>query len=193
MSLKKISLIITLIVFLLVARNVNAQELATILFSSSGVVTTGQNIKVDVFINSGTAVNAAQLTITYPQNEFQIIRVDSATSAFTIKAEQTEHPGIIKIARGNIKALRGKNLFASLTFKAILPTSSISHLGYSVADSLVMSNNNTNILSGSQVQTVRPTLTVPSKAPQGQYPKSTNGFISIFTQAVKVFLHGLFK
>ncbi len=192
--MKKIALIFVFILFLVIARTSNAQDLATIIFSPRNQAVVGKNVTVDVFINSNTTINAAQIMITYPQNEFQLVSIDSKRSAFSIKAEEKSSPGIIKVARGNIKALKGRNNFTSFTLKVLNSSSSLSHLGYSVTDSLVMSYNNVNILAGSMVQTVMPpqttTNTTTSKSTD---TTSSEGVVSVLSKAVKIFINGLFK
>ncbi len=198
--MKKLLSIVCSLMFLFFVPLAHAQDMATVIFSARNQVVVGRNVTVDVFINSNTTINAAQITITYPQNEFQFVSIDSKKSAFSITAEEKSGLGIIKVARGNIKALKGRNNFTAFTLKALNNSSSISHLGYSVTDSLVMSYNNVNILAGSMVQTVQPptntsypliqTTTNTTTRTSGT---STQGVVSVLSQAVKIFFNGLFK
>ncbi len=180
-------ILIILITFVLVlltnVKVANAANVAKVIFSPSGQIAAGKNVRVEVFIDSNVQVNAAQISITYPTNEISLQSVDTVNSKFTIKAEETITPGVVKIARGNVQALRGKNLLASLN---VIPqtTNSLSKLSYSVSDSLVMSKDNVNVLSGSQVLTVKPVTPAPVKG--------TKSLTTYFSEAVKEFFKGIF-
>jgi hypothetical protein len=198
--MKKLVSIICASLFLFLVPLAQAQDLATVIFSARNQVAVGKNVTVDVYINSNTTINAAQITITYPQNEFQFVSIDSRKSAFSITAEEKSGLGTIKVARGNIKALKGRNNFTSFTLKALSSSSSLSHLGYSVTDSLVMSYSNVNILAGSMVQTVQPpsqttnTSALTTTTSTTKTSNSSSGsVVSVLSQAVKIFFNGLFK
>lgn len=182
--------------FSIITGKVSAKDTASILFETqTSAITVGQSVKVNVFINSSVPVNAAQLSITYPQSEFSLLSIDSSSSTFSIKAMEKASPGIIEIARGNIKALQGKRLFTVLNLKPLRSSASISQLGYLSTKSLVMSEANVNILSGSQVQTVKPeapTSATTSNTNNSNIKINRSGFIKVVTQAVKQFFHDLF-
>jgi hypothetical protein len=181
--------------FFVVVGKANAQDIASVLFETQSSPIPGVPLKVNVFINSNVPVNAAQVSITYPQSNFSLLSIDSSTSSFSIKAEEEASPGLIKIARGNIKALSGKNLLVVLNMKPLNNSASTVQLGYLPNDSLVMSETNVNILTGSQVLTIKPNVPTPTNAIQAFTHNGkvvSKGFIAIISQAVKEFFHDLF-
>ncbi len=183
--MKALKLSIVSLLFLVVfTATVEAADIAKIIFSPAGKVVAGKAIRVDVFVDSNVHVNAAQLNITYPVDEITLSGVDSANSKFSIKAEETISPGMIKIARGNVRALKGKNLLVSIT---VVPktVSALGKLSYSQSDSLVMSKDNVNVLSGSQVLTVKPVESTTTT-------ETDQGIATILKKAVKEFFRGLF-
>lgn len=197
MNLKHVlSLLLFFLLFSILAKHSFAQDTATIIFDDGNIqVKAGATIPVKVFIDSNIPVNAAQLAITYPQTNFSLLSIDSSSSLFSIKAEETAIPGVIKIARGNIQPLNGKSLLTVLNFRALQNSASVTQLGYLSKDSLVMSVTNNNILSGSQVLTVKPNVPTPTNATYeltAHGKIQTQGFITVIKQAIREFLHGLF-
>lgn len=161
-----------------------AANSAVVTFSSNDQIVAGKNVTVEVFIDSNTEVNAAQIKILYPENKFTYLSTDSSNSKFSIKAEESQSQGSITVARGNIQALKGKELFTTIIFTA-KKGASLSDLRYEPNDSLVMSKDNVNILTGSQVLTVKPVTPTPT-------PRRNSGFVNYFKQAVREFFRGLF-
>ena len=160
-----------------------AADVAKVLFSQQGKLTVGKSLNVDVFIDSSTTVNAAQITIIYPTDEFSLQKVDSTKSKFSISASEKVSQGSITIAKGNVEPLKGRNLLVTLVLKPLKSSSSIGNLSYNTSDSLVMSTQNVNILSGSQVLTQKPS-TPPTQ-------KRDSGFISLVKKTVSEFVNGL--
>lgn len=159
-----------------------AANVAKVLFSSSDKISNGKQITVGVYIDSNTDVNAAQLKIVYPESEFSFVSIDSTNSKFLIKAEESQEPGIITVTRGNIQALSGKQLFTNILL-TVKSGANLNHLSYAKNDSLVMSKENVNILSGSEVLTVKPATPTPT-------PKKSFG--GLFKKAVNAFFGSLF-
>lgn len=187
--------IIILVLFFFVIEKANAQDMASVLFETQSATVVGKTLKVNVYINSNVPVNAAQISITYPQTNFSLLSIDSSNSTFSIKAEESAAPGVIKIARGNIKALSGKNLLTVLNLKPLKNSASTTQLGYLPNDSLIMSETNINILSGSQVLTIKPNVPNPvntTTTPVQNGKVHSKGFTTIISQAVKEFFHELF-
>lgn len=187
-----------------------AADSATILFDSGNdQFKVGNSVSVDMYINSNVPVNAVQLSITYPQSNFSLLSIDSAKSAFAIKAQEAAFPGLIKIARGNIQPLQGKKLLTTLHFKILNPAASTVQLGYLSKNSMVMTTKSTNVLLGSSVVAQKPPeissqSTIHSQPqansvqPSSSYvdsttsPSSPKGIFGILSQAVKEFFRSIF-
>lgn len=185
LKILRLIIVFSFLLILLVPSKSFAAEIAKVQFVPAGKISAGKVVKVNVIIDSNVPVNAAQINIVYPESEFSLTSVDTTTSKFTIKAEETLSNGLVKIARGNITPLKGKNLLAILNLVPKTNSSSISKLSYSVTDSLVMSTDNVNILSHSQVMTIKPIKPTPPM-------ENSNDITSLITKAVKEFFRGIF-
>lgn len=184
----KIILIFIFVFAFAFAGVVHATNMASIDFSYKGRVVPNQNIRVDVYVNSNTEVNAAQLKILYPEAEFSLVSVDSQSSDFKIEAEETVSAGSITIARGNIQPLKGKRLLTTLVLTPKTNRANISNIDYEPFESLVMSIDNENILTDSKVSTVKPITPTPT------IEQSTNkGLFFYLKEAVGEFFRGLFR
>ena len=177
--------IIACLLVLAFSVSVYAKDVADVLFNPQGKMAVGKAWNVDVIIDSTTTVNAAQLTIKYPADQFTLQKIDSSNSKFTIAAEEKTAPGTITIAKGNLEPLKGRNLLATLVVTPLKSTASVNNLSITTSDSLVMSTQNVNILSGSKVLTQKP-YTTPAP------PKKDSGFISLIKKTFSEFFGGLF-
>ncbi len=161
---------------------IHAADTATVTFQAQSKYIVGQNVKVNVFVNSSTLINAVQLKIAYPTAYFSVTSFDSNTSAFGIKAEETILPGLLTVARGTIEPVQGKKLLTVINAKVLKKGASNKLFGYLTADSLVMTVDGRNILSGSVTAASLPTPT----------PVPTSSGITLITKTVTEFFHGLF-
>ncbi len=139
--------------------SVYASDTAQIIFDASTVgFAKGETKEVRLYLQSSTRVNAIELHLTYPANKIVLTSINTDKSKFGIRVEDGITDGGAIITRGNINGIKGKNLVAILTFQALQPTS-LTELGYT-PESVVMSEENMNILTGSQIKTVIiPTIT----------------------------------
>lgn len=170
--LKLLGLFVAVFVFLFFTPSSYAVTgAAHVSFSSeTPQVPAGKNMTVSVIVDSTVPINAVQLNIAYPSGTFKLLSIDSSNSQYNIKAQETQSPGLITIARGSLQPRTGSSLVTVLQLQAIT-AGSIDDFVLSPNDSLVMSSDkNENILTGSQVKTVKP----PSLSPTSSAP----GFIS---------------
>ncbi len=78
---------------------------------SSGRLAVGQTVDVEIRVNTLTKVtNAVQADISYDAAYFDYVGVDDTGSAFSIIAQSTTTPGLIKIARGATTGVTGDQL-----------------------------------------------------------------------------------
>lgn len=167
------------------AGKLQAADFAKVILAPKEPLIAGRPLTIDIFIDSNVEVNAAQLNFTIPNEFFALSSVDTSNSKFTIKAEETVGDGFIKLARGNVKALKGKNLFATLTITPKSSNASVSQITYNTKESLVMSKNNVNILTNSEVLTVKPVEPTPDQ-------NKKKGFFQYFKIAVSEFVKSIF-
>ncbi|HVS79271.1 MAG TPA: hypothetical protein VHD84_03230 [Candidatus Saccharimonadales bacterium] len=127
----------------------SAAGTATLSFSpSSGKVVDGDTLAVAVYENSGTdAVNAAQANFTYSDSDLTFVSINSS-SAFNIAAQSTGGSGSVKIGRGAMPAVSGKQLIATVYFK-VIKSSGTATLDFDTAASKVVrsSDNQSESLS----------------------------------------------
>jgi hypothetical protein len=125
----------------LVAPSAYAASASVFLSPSSGSVTNGNNLVVNVFEDSGAEpVNAASLRISYPTSLLQYVSI-SNSSAFNIVATSSGGGGAVSIDRGANPAVTGNQLIASITFKAVANgTASVTFPGGN-SDAKVLSQN----------------------------------------------------
>jgi hypothetical protein len=89
------------------------------LVSESDSVAVGDKIKVKLFSNSGDIKNnAVEATIEYPEEILELSKINSDTSAYPIKAQETITKGKATISRGVIGGVSEKQLIAELEFTA---------------------------------------------------------------------------
>lgn len=165
-----------------------AADSATVHFDSTQPLQPGKDGRIEITIDSSVPVNAAQLSITYPPSQFRVIAVDTQGSKFTIAAEESIQNGVVKLARGNVQPLTGKSLFATLVVRPLTGNASTDSFGYSSTDSLVMSAENENVLTGSEVATVKPDTTADDRQSETQ----TTGFFAILKRTISEFFSRLF-
>jgi hypothetical protein len=106
-----------LIAFLTLVPSVEASSLY--LSPASQEVARGSNFTVQVRVDTqGSDVNAVQANIQFPQDKLDLVKINEEGSGFSIKAEQKEEKGLVRLGRGNVVSVKGDQLVVSLEFKA---------------------------------------------------------------------------
>lgn len=78
----------------------------------------GESFSVQLRANSGeTGVNAAGGSFTYPTDKLEFVSIDGTGSGFAIEAPSAEANGTVTVGRGNITAVKGDLLIATVNFK----------------------------------------------------------------------------
>lgn len=109
-------------------------------------VTKGANLTVEVWTDSlSTPVNAVQANLTYTADKLTFVSIDDSSSAFDVKAQDTGASGEVKIGRGSIKPVTGKQLVAKVNF--IAASSGKATVDFGSGTALVSSTNNKNIVA----------------------------------------------
>ncbi len=108
---------LSLITFTLVLpRQVHAS--GTLYFSpGSGIKYNGQNFTVSLRASGMDNVDAVKAVFTFPTDKLTFVSINSGSSAWGIKAQETVSGGTIEIDRGNIGNLSGDKLVAYVTFR----------------------------------------------------------------------------
>jgi outer membrane biosynthesis protein TonB len=145
---------------------------------SSGSYTAGTNLAVQVYTNTGgQGVNAVQADFTYPTTKLQVSSVDFTGSAFGIAASESHTGGTESIARGNITAVTGTALIATVHF-TVLSSAGSAALVWKNTAAVVSATTNTNILGSTPGATYTvvvggggtPTPTPPTPTPVPHTP-----------------------
>jgi hypothetical protein len=85
---------------------------------SSSSVSKGSLVRVNIYENSGgDAVNAARATLSYPANLLDYVSI-SNSAAFSIVAASGGGGGSVQVERGALPAVTGRQLLATVTFRA---------------------------------------------------------------------------
>ena len=116
------------------------------LVPSSQMVANNATVTVDIYEDSlAQNVNAVQSDLTYTTDKLEYVSIDDTGSAFGVSAQKMGANGKVVIARGTITPVKGKQLVAKVTFKAIAASGDAA---VSVANSsqILRSDTNTNIL-----------------------------------------------
>jgi hypothetical protein len=114
----------------------------------TGTVAQGGAVVLSIYENSAAPVNAASVRLSYPADLLEYSSTTSS-SAFSIEAATAGGDGKVKLDRGALPAVSGKQLIATLHFKA-KSTSGLADLNFEKGSVLVSSTSNTNILSSSK-------------------------------------------
>jgi len=79
----------------------------------------GDSLDVSVYGDSGVdTVNAVQANLSYPTDKLDFVKSVGNQSAWPIEAQNTASNGVVMIGRGATTPVTGKNLIATVTFKA---------------------------------------------------------------------------
>ncbi|MDF2460794.1 MAG: glycoside hydrolase family 48 [Candidatus Saccharibacteria bacterium] len=113
---------------------------------ANAVVANTATFTVQVRESSGTdPVNAVQANLTYDATKLDFVSISDTGSAFATAAEGTGGAGVVKIARGNVTAVTGDQLVATVTFRSKI-SSGTAAVDFSVGSALVRSTDNVDIL-----------------------------------------------
>lgn len=110
----------------------------------------GQSVSVTIKEDSGTAfVNAAQVVLTYPQDQLKFVSVDSSSSNFTILAQESGADGKVIVARGTSTPVRGTKTVGIVNFQALAATTDNVIKVDTNSSAVVSSDDSANILRNS--------------------------------------------
>lgn len=118
---------------------------------ASKILLSGSEFTVALRVRTNRDINALQANLLYPNDTLTIIGITYTNSPFDIQAEETNLPGVLRIARGVIKPVIGDNLIATITFQ-VKEISSSSHakITFGKGTAVVESTNSTDILKTPQ-------------------------------------------
>jgi hypothetical protein len=116
--------------------------------SPSKKLVKGKTYSIAVWVDTkGQPVNAVQADLIYPSSKLSVVGVDSSKSALTISAQSQISNGLVKIARGNISSITGKQLVAVVKVKA-LTNSGKATISFASSSAVARATDNKNILTG---------------------------------------------
>jgi hypothetical protein len=118
---------------------------------SSGIVSAGSTLAVQIWEDSGTnTVNAVQANLVYPIGKLNFVKIDTTNTAFGVEAESTGSNGSIRIGRGSTTPLQGRQLVATVDFTPLGATArhrSSATVSFSPGTVLLSSVTNSDILA----------------------------------------------
>ena len=148
-----------------VTRSAHAASASLYLSPASSSITNGSTFSVSVRENSGgDAVNAAEISLTYPADKLDFVSI-SSSSAFGIVAANSGGGGNVNIDRGATPAVTGDQLIATVRFKAKVASGSAA---VNFASGKVISEANTQ-----NIVTSMKGATYTFKAPAPSAPADT--------------------
>lgn len=106
-------------------------------------------VNVSIYVDSGDEeVNAVQANIAYPTDKLSFVSIQTEDSAFSIEAENTNENGVIKLARGEIEPVTGKQLVAVVQLRADSSSGS-ADLTFAEGSAVISATTNEDLLSNS--------------------------------------------
>lgn len=86
---------------------------------SSGTISQNGLLNVVIKLDSGAEdINTVQANLSYDDSKLEYISASETGSNFGLQAQTQGGAGVVKIARGNLKPLKGVQVVTTLTFKA---------------------------------------------------------------------------
>jgi hypothetical protein len=144
---KLVSVGVIFILPISIAPSVFAASASLSLSPASGNESQGGTFSIGIYEDSGAdTVNAASIDLTYPNNLLSY-ESTSSSSAFNITAATSGGNGSVHIDRGALPAVSGRQLIASVRFKA-LSGSGTANLSFENDSKVVSSKSSSNILLG---------------------------------------------
>ena len=154
---------------LLLVPSVFANVASLSLSPASGNITQSSALTVSIYVNASEPVNAASVILTYPAHLLEFVSIGSS-SAFSIVASNSGGGGLVRIDRGALPSVSGKQLLATARFKA-RANSGNAIISFAGGSSVISAGSNANILSGTTggIYSLKDLATVePSYVPQGR-------------------------
>jgi hypothetical protein len=157
-------------VLLIAVQSVFADSASLSLVPGADSVSQGDTLSVGVYVNSAEPVNAASAKLIYQNNLLDFVDITSSP-AFAIAAASSGGDGTVRIDRGALPAVSGRQLLATVNFK-VKASSGIATISFTDGSAIVSANNNHNILSGAaggryaigdSVPTPKPPTTQPPR------------------------------
>src|SRR5207253_2045322 len=115
--------------------------------------------------SGGEPVNAVQANLSYTASLLDFVSI-SSSSAFSITSQNSGGGGAVQVGRGALPAVSGRQLVATVRFKAKTSSGSAS-VAIAGGSAVVSANSNSNIMSGSSGGTysLKPPSVVAPAAP----------------------------
>src|SRR3990167_8630099 len=107
----------------------------------------GRNLSVSVYVNTDEPVNAASVTLSYPEDLLGFVSVANSP-AFGVVAATSGGSGSVNIDRGALPAVSGRQLFATVTFN-VKAGSGRAVISFKGDNSVVSAHSNQSILASS--------------------------------------------
>lgn len=144
--MKKLPVFVILF-FLLIAFPHKILAASTLYFSpSSGNLKNGQNLSVEIKVNSGQEnINAITASFVYPANQLTLDSITVNESVLPIVAEKTVGTGTIKISGANYTPFSGDQLLATVNY-IVNSDSSAAAFIFTQDSAVVRANDNQNDL-----------------------------------------------
>jgi hypothetical protein len=113
-------------------------------------VSSGNTLAIEIWMDAKSQpVNAVQANLSYPADKFDFSSVDNSGSAFEVAAQSDGGNGSIKIARGHVGSLSGKQLVTRVNLVAKSGTGKgNATINFTSGSVIVRSTDNVNVLSG---------------------------------------------
>lgn len=123
------------------------------LSSSTSSVAIGDKVHVKLYSDSkDVRNNAVQAVIKYPSDRLQLVKIDSDSSAYPIKAVEKSSEGTVTVSRGVIGGVINKQLVTDMEFVA--KSAGNAEISYDKSETfLVSAETNKNILSSGGYET----------------------------------------
>jgi hypothetical protein len=157
--------LVTIVTVLFRVPMAHAASGALYISPASKTVYSGSTFNVSVRFSSSSAVNAAQVNITYPADKLDFVSVSYGGSAFEIQAQSSGGGGNVTISRGTTGALTGDKLIGTLSFRAKTNTGSAT-ISVLNSSKLVYSTEVSSTKAGATIQfATAPPAPVPAPEP----------------------------
>jgi len=130
---------------ILAAVSASAGSATLSLAPASGTVAEGRNISVSIYVSTDEPINAAAVNLSYPDNMLSFVEITNSP-AFGIVASSSGGGGTVSIDRGALPAVSGRQLLATVTFKA-KDTPGKAVIGFTGENNVVSAHTSKSILS----------------------------------------------
>ena len=175
MKKKHLLLFLAVFISLTFASSTQAQSGTLYFVPASGTFAPGQTFSVTIMVDTkGENVNAIGAYFSYPQNELEVLEVDTTGSVMTLFAEQQGGGGKVDISGGKpTPGFSGIQKIASVRFR-VKASSGVATLTFDQSSAVLRDSDNQNILSlsssGKGVYTFGTVSAPPPQPPQPPQP-----------------------